>query len=692
MKIVMQDGIKDCGICSLLSIIRYYGGDASKEYLREITNTTKSGVNAYQLINAAKMFGLNSYGLKGDITMLENVDLPCIAHVVYEKSYQHFVVIYSIDEIKKKIVIMDPARGKKIISFAEFSFMTSKHFLIFKPIKKVPNLISDKVMKKIIFSFFKQNKHYLVYTIILSILTFLFYYVTTYHFKYLLDNGISYQLTTNIFVISYLIGIIYLLKEISAFLRNVILMKWNLLLDEKLTVHIYNQIIALPYLYYKNRTTGEIISRIKDLNEIKQFISRIISSICVDVVAWLVFCFFLVKLDYRLFFLVIILFLFLFLLNLIFYPIIEKQTKKYYRKNERLNSYLIESFSSFEMIKGLHLEVNIISKFQETYKKLLLSMYKLTKTMEGLNFLKNVITYIFLTIILGLGSIYVISEEISLGSFIIFQGILSYYFVTFKNMVNLILDYQRFKLCLDRVNDLYQLKREKFNGYHHYENIDLRGNILFKGLSFNYNSVPIIDQLTLKIEDKDKVFFHGSSGTGKSTLMKILMRYIEIPFGFVSINGIDINHYHLDIIRKKISYVPQTEYLFTDTLYKNIVIDRKIDDETFEKICKLTKVDEIIKHDELGYHKLIEENGFNLSGGERQRISLARCLMKESDIYIFDEALSQIDVSSEREILTDLLKYLKDKTVIVISHRFHNKDLFKRVVKMEKGRSSEKRI
>ena len=692
MKIVMQDGIKDCGICSLLSIIRHYGGDASKEYLRELTNTTKSGVNGYQLINAAKIFGMTSYGVKGNITEMKQEDLPCIAHVIYEKSYQHFVVIYSIDQVNKKILMMDPARGKKIISFSEFSFLTSQNFLVFKPNKKVPNLVSDKVVKKIIIHFFKQNKHYIAYTIILSMLAFLFYYFTTYHFKYLLDNSISYQLTNNVFIISYLIGIIYLLKEVSSFLRNMILMKWNLLLDEMLTTNLYNQIITLPYLYYKNRTTGEIISRIKDLNEIKQFFARIISSICIDVVAWIVFCFFLIRLDYRLFLIIIVLFIFLFIINLLFYRIIENRTKKYYRKNERLNSYLIESFSSFEMIKGLHLEVNIISKFQETYKKLLHSMYKLTRTLEGLNFLKNIITYLFLTIILGLGAVYVINEEISLGSLIIFQGILSYYFLTFKNIIDLVLDFQQFKICLNRINDLYQLKREQFHGYHHYKSINLKGNISFKQLTFSYNSTPVINKFKFTIKYKDKIFFHGPSGTGKSTLMKILMRYIEVPFGVVSIKGIDINHYHLDVIRKRISYVPQTEYLFTDTLYKNIVIDRKVSDEMFDEICKLTKVDEIIKKDSLGYHKMIEENGFNLSGGERQRISLARCLMKESDIYIFDEALSQIDVSSEREILGNILEYLKDKTVIVISHRFHNKDLFEKTIKMEKGLMDEKSV
>ena len=153
-----------------------------------------------------------------------------------------------------------------------------------------------------------------------------------------------------------------------------------------------------------------------------------------------------------------------------------------------------------------------------------------------------------------------------------------------------------------------------------------------------------------------------------------------MPFGYISINNIDINHYHLDILRNNITYVSQQEYLFNDTIYNNITLGREVDKEDVEKVIKMVHLNEVSKTD-----KLVEENGFNFSGGERQRIILARSILKKSDIYIFDEALSQIDVVRERDILLNIFKYLKDKTIIVISHRFDNKDLFERVIRIEKG-------
>ena len=167
------------------------------------------------------------------------------------------------------------------------------------------------------------------------------------------------------------------------------------------------------------------------------------------------------------------------------------------------------------------------------------------------------------------------------------------------------------------------------------------------------------------------------------------MRYVEVPFNTIKINGIDINHFHLDNLRKKITYVTSSEFLFSDTIYNNIALNRRISKEKIENISKLVLLDEIVLNDNLGYQRIVEENGFNFSGGERQRIVLARTLLKKSDIYIFDEALSQIDVERERKILINIFKYLKNKTVIVISHRFNNEDLFNRTIKLEGGKIIE---
>lgn len=138
-------------------------------------------------------------------------------------------------------------------------------------------------------------------------------------------------------------------------------------------------------------------------------------------------------------------------------------------------------------------------------------------------------------------------------------------------------------------------------------------------------------------------------------------------------------------IRRKITYVSQDEILYTDTIYNNIVLDNKISYSEYLDILKITGVDLILNRSLLKNDMLIENNGSNLSGGEKQRILLARALVKKSDIYIFDESLSAIDIKNERLILKNIFKRLKNKTIIVISHRFNNKDLYQRYVLINKG-------
>ena len=177
----------------------------------------------------------------------------------------------------------------------------------------------------------------------------------------------------------------------------------------------------------------------------------------------------------------------------------------------------------------------------------------------------------------------------------------------------------------------------------------------------------------------------GESGSGKSTFVKILLKYIEIKRNKIFINNRDINDLNISYVRDKICLISQNEFIFSDTIINNIIMNRNISYDTFLKVAKMMLVDEIIEDEDLGYNMLLEENGFNLSGGERQRIILARSILKSSDIYILDESLGEVDIKKERIILKNLFSYYKDKIFIVISHRNNNKDLFNKVIYLKEG-------
>lgn len=684
MKVVLQDGIKDCGICSLLSIIRFYGGEVSKEYLREITNTTKDGVSLYNLIEGAKKIGFDAIGVTGKLEDIEVNNLPCIVHTIVNKSYKHYIVLYQINNIKKEVLIMDPAKGKKTISFSEFNMLTSNNYIFLKPIKQLPFLKNKNIIIKILKDSF-NNKRSIIVISLLTILYFLFNIIYSLNFKFLIEYSINYKMTLNILLITYIVLLITLFKNINFLLRNILLSKWNSIFDIKTTTTTYKQILLLPYLYFKNRTTGEIISRFKDLNVIRDYLSNVFCSLTTDLICLIIF----LVIMFRYISSVTSIILLLIILLLIYTCIIKTKKKKLMKnikKNEEIiNTYLIQGISNVDTIKGSHLEKRFIDKFLVNYKSFIDIVYKYNRFNELNSFIKTSFNDLIYIIIYSFGSYLVIKEKLNLSSLIVFQSFTTYFLGCIYRIQIILEEYSTYKVSKDRLEELFLIREENFSHSYFFLSYDLKGNIEFKNLSYKIGSKYLFKNLNLIIKENEKILLSGDSGTGKSTLVKILMRYINIDYGMVKIKDIDINHYHLENIRKNITYVSSNEYLFNDTIKNNISLYREYQDEEIDKVCKICFVDEIIKSKDTGLNTMIEENGFNLSNGERQRIILARSILKESSIYIFDEALGQIDINKEKKILESIFKYLNNKIIIVISHRFNNKKLFDRVLKLEEG-------
>ncbi len=688
MKVVRQEGLKDCGVCCLLSIIRHYQGNISLELLRELTNTTKNGVSAYSLVEAAIKVGFNSYGMKMSISDINQEILPIISHVIMNKSYQHFIVIYEINNLRKELLIMDPAIGKKKISFSEFNLMTSNNFIYLKPTKKIINLEKKKLVSNWIIDFIKNNKKYIPYILLLTIIYFFLNISSAFYFKLLLNKAINYNIIQNVFLISKVMLIILVIKEITLYLKNLTLLKWSEILEEKLTKQVLKKLMLLPYLYYKNRTTGEVISRIKDLEVIKSFLTKFFSYFIIDSILMITFIYILFSINHKLGIITILLSFVLFILEVILNKPTIKITSKYLQNCDKINSILFENINSMNTIKSLHIEKKKLNYFLKEYQIFLDKTYKLNNLILINNFLNLLTNDIFTILLLTTGANLIIKNRLSISSLIVFQSILSYYLSSYQNILSLYKEYHKYKVSKYRIEDLFMIKQENFNCLEYFQKYKLNGTIKIRNLTYSYGYNKIFNRLNLTIKKKDKIFFTGESGIGKSTLMKILSGFIDINYGFISINNIDITHYHLDTIRRKITYTSQQENLFTGSIKDNIIFNDE-NEEKLDKICKLVKVDELLDKN-LGYSKMIEEQGENFSGGEKQRIILARSIMKDSDIYIFDEALNQIDMEKEQEILKNILVYLKDKTVIVISHRLTCTNLFDRILTLKGGKIHEK--
>jgi len=681
---VRQDDLKDCGVCSLLTIIKTYGGGVSKEYLRELTKTTKKGTNAFCLLEAGKKLGFATKALKGDILELNKDMLPCISHVIMDNSYQHFIVIMNINRKRNIITVSDPSKGIIKYKLDEFNKISTNQYLIFIPNKKIPYLKKNQeVLNNIIEIVFKHKY------IFLSILLFSFIYtliniITAYNFQTIIEHVLNYSSKNNLILFFFIFLFLYILKVMIDLIRNNLLIFINHALDNKLIMNIYEHIISLPYLFYKTRTTGEVISRINDLGDIKESISKIMMTFFVDLILVIFVFVILCNLNLKLTIIGIIMMILYLVVIRIFNKIFKDIIYKMQEDASKVNSYLIESINNVDTIKSLMLEEQIINKMNAKYNTYLNSSFNFQRMFNLENFIKDLINNIGLLTIIFIGTLFVLNNEMTLGELITYNGLIIYFLEPIKSIIEMELLIKKSKISIDRVSELYEVEREKLELDNKYNGYNLIGNIKINNLNYSYNGrKDIFTDINININSGEKIIVYGKSGSGKSTIGKILMKFLEIGRDKVFIDNKDINDYNNLDIRREICYVGQNENLFTDSIYQNIVLGRDVDYDQFLKVVNITKVDEIVHNELLSYEMLLEENGFNISGGEKQRIILARSIIKQSSIYIFDEALNQVDVEKERVILQDVFKYLKDKTIIYISHRFDNSDLFDNTINME---------
>lgn len=682
--IVLQDGFKECGSACLLSIIRYYGGNVSMERILELTKTGKDGTNFHNMSLAGLELGMMSKGYFIDnINDLDNIEKPFISQIVIN-NYHHFVVVYKING--EKITIMDPAKGMENISISEFLKIFTGYILIMEPIKKLPIYNDNNYLLNTIKEIIISNKKIIINLILLTLITTIFMCLYSYHFKIIIDKVIDTN-KLNLLIVVIIFAFVEVIKLVSEFLRNNLLLYLEQKIDLSIITNTINKIISLPYSYYKNRTTGEIITRVNDLFYVKNAISKIIVNIFLDII--LVISAFIILFSinktmtvYLIF--VVIIYLILFR---VFRNSIKQMTNKIQEDSATVNSSLVETISGYDTVKGLNLENAFKNKINKQYLNMINDNLIMSRINNYQEFLRDLFEGIIVLLVMYLGATYIMDKSLTIGSLITYNSIIYYFLNPIRNTVDFYKELFYVKNSIKRINNILNLKYEsqmKKTG------LVVNGKIEFRNLSFSYNGVRnIIDNFSLRIDDKSKVLILGDSGVGKSTLLKLVYKYYETPRGMVYINDKDIQDFELGDIRSNITYVSQNEILYTDTIKNNIILYRDISEEEYLKVSRLVYVEDIILKNKLSYDYMLEENGANISGGQRQRIILARALLKKGKVILIDEGLNEVDPKLEKKILKNIFREYEDRTFIIISHRKDNIEMYDKVINVSGNEGKE---
>lgn len=674
MKIVRQRDFKDCGVCALSSIIQHYGGYVSLERIRLDVKASSDGTNAFSLIEASKKYGFDSVGLKVKSLDDKKVKLPAIAHMNLKNGFQHFVVVYKFT--KNKVVLMNPAKGRVVMSRDEFNREWSKTILIMYPRMKIISFNKENSLLSMFLKVLLSEKRLLFYIIVASIFMMIFTIASSYYFQVMIDGITSNYYVAYLRLFAVIFGVIVLLKLLFMYFRNYLENHLNKNIDCVLNASFLEHTFNLPLEIILSRTSGEIITRVNELGNIKSLFTEIFISCILDFLLMFASVPLLISISKDLFlalFLCLILYLFI---GLISSKIVFKKAYHNIELEANFNNDLLENINMINSIKNLNVTSSRLKKIEESLSKFLYDTFLLSSFLNKEKTLKNWISEIGFFAINTWGFYLIFQGRLEITALVTFNTLLGFFLDPIKNCIDSIPKYNYLKATYAKINDFLSNEQEKMG-----KAIYLKDNsIKMENITYSYNDINnILNNFNLQIKGGEFVVFKGQSGCGKSTLCKMLDKYITNYKGDILIGSINIKDLSIATIRKNILYVNQNENIITDTIRNNILLDRNIPEKIFFKICKLCAVDEIVKRKPLRYNTIIGNEIGNISGGELQRIILARALLNNFQILILDEALSEVDYKMEEKIMINIRNYFKDKTIICITHKNHDK-LFDRVI------------
>ena len=515
--------------------------------------------------------------------------------------------------------------------------------------------------------------------------------------KIVLDNITSYtseDITSIAIKLGFLFMLFALLNGIFLFLTRQTIIIMSRLIEYDLKNEIYDKYQRLSMSFYKRNNTGDLMNRIsEDVGKVRMYLGpAIMYTINVAVLIVMVVSF-MIKISPLLTLYVLIP---LPLMSILVYKVsslINKKSEVTQVQQSKLSTFVQETFSGIRVLKAYNREAFFKNEFDKESRNYKMASLSLAKT--NALFIPVIVSLIGLCTVITVyfGGLKSINGELSIGEilqFIFYINMLTWPIASIGWVTSLI---QRAAASQKRVNEFLQENPEitdKKNSVA-FES----GNIIFNNVYFTYSNTntEALKNVSFEIEKGKTLAITGKTGSGKSTLANLICRLFDVNTGEVSINGMNVKSIQKKSLRTNIGYVPQEVFLFSDTIANNIAFGNKSSEpnnQEVESSAKKAAVYDNIIEFENGFDTVIGERGITLSGGQKQRISIARAIINNPEILIFDDCLSAVDTKTEEAILSNLKEIMNNKTSIIISHRISSIKHADYIIVLDKGLISEK--
>ena len=684
IKMVEQTEHSECGLACATMILNYEGINISLNEIRDTFGVPRGGISLYHLIQVMTAYGIKckAYEIL-DIYSLRTISTPFIC--LWEK--KHYVTVENIR--KNKVLILDPAIGRRRISFDEFTQSFSGYILAVDKIEflykcnKTKNILLDRIK-----SFVINKKRKLFFLFLVMILIQMNNLVMPIFIQQFIDGRDKLSVFSNIAVASIFTVLIFVFTYITENLRGNLINAMQLEFNKDLTCTFIEKIVGLDFKHFINRSSGDWIYRARLVEYIQQLVTPSLLYSIVDMLFAVLYFGIMLHYSALLAGVVIAISLFFVFISILNTKIMFNMNAKELILQSKVQNVIVEFFEGVETIKSLKIEEKFGEKWKDTFFE-----------QQDINYQKNKISIIFNSIISGGSTVYpliiallgynmVNLSLVSMGTVVAFLSLVQLFVQPLLNLLTTMAQFIMLKLYLKRINEILAIDDAKNNAD---KNIgDKIQEISVKNVFFRYSTFEpdVLKGVCITIESNQKIAIVGLNGAAKSTLLKCIGGLLWPIQGKICINGVSLTEINPDELRGEISYVNQEPAIFNASLRDNITLnDNDYNEDYLQEILRITLVDKLIEEMPAGMDTHISQDGMNLSGGQKQKIALARALLKKPKVLLLDEPTSSMDNLSEKHIL-DCIKEL-DLICIVISHRLSTIGHFDRIIVINDGKVEE---
>jgi subfamily B ATP-binding cassette protein HlyB/CyaB len=672
------------GLAALVMLLRFHGVGADGDQIRHQFGTAAIGVP--EMLRCAKDFGLKARARKSAWHRLAGTPMPVIAAL----SDGGFLILGKVAE--EKVLVQFPLSPRpQTMTRGEFEAIWDGCLVLMARRARLSELTRRFDITWFLGAITKY-RHQLGEVLIASFFLQIFALVSPLFFQVVIDKVLVHRSMSTLDVLIIGLVTISLFEATLGTLRTYLFAHTTNRIDVELGARLFRHLISLPIAYFQARRAGDSVARVRELENIRNFLTSSALTLVIDLI--FTFVFLAVMFYYAPFLTWVVLASFpaYIAISAGATPLFRRRLDEKFRRGAENQAFLVEAVSGVETLKAMAVEPQMQRRWEEQLAGYIAASFRVLSLGNTASQAVQLVNKLVIAAILYFGAQLVIDGSLTVGELVAFNMLAGRVSMPVLRLAQMWQDFHQARLSVARLGDILNSTPEPVYNPGRAALPAIRGEIAFEHVTFRYriDGPEVLHDVSFNVAPGQVVGVVGSSGSGKSTLAKLMQRLYVPESGRVLVDGIDLAMVDPAWLRRQIGIVLQENVLFNCTVRENIALaDPAMPMERVIAAAELAGAHDFILEMPEAYDTIIGERGSSLSGGQRQRIAIARALVMDPRILIFDEATSALDYESERVIQQNMRQIAEGRTVIIIAHRLSTVRLSNRIVTVDRGRLVE---